>query len=118
MQKVIDTERSLGRTPEDVSAQRGLGYDIMSAFPDGGRYLFLEVKGKGMDQDIVTVTRNEIMASLNKPEDFRLAIVKVDDGNAQEPVYVKEPFDSEPGFAQISANFNLKKLINMGNNPE
>ena len=51
-----------------------------------------------MDQDTVTVTRNEIMACLNKPDDFRLAIVKVDDGNAQEPVYVKEPFDSEPGL--------------------
>jgi len=118
MKKIMDTERSLGRIPEDVSAQRGLGYDIISAFPDGGRYLFLEVKGKGMNQDSVTVTRNEIMACLNKPDDFRLAIVKVDDGNAQEPVYVKEPFDSEPGFAQISATYNLKELINMGDNPE
>ena len=54
-----------------------------------------------MNQDTVTVTRNEIMACLNKPDDFRLAIVKVDGDNAQEPVYVKEPFDNEPGFAQI-----------------
>jgi hypothetical protein len=31
MKKIMDTERSLGRIPEDVSAQRGLGYDIISA---------------------------------------------------------------------------------------
>ena len=118
MQKVIETEKSLGRIPEDVSGERGLGYDILSAFPDGGKYLFIEVKGKGMNQDSVTVTRNEIMACLNKPDDFRLAIVKVDNEIAQEPVYVKQPFENEPGFAQISATYNMKELIEMGGIPE
>ena len=118
MEKVMETERSLGRKPEDVSNERGLGYDIVSSYPEGGKYLFIEVKGKGVDKDSVTVTRNEIMACLNKPDDFRLAIVKVDDGNADTPVYVKEPFDSEPGFAQISATYNLKELIKMGDLPE
>ena len=36
----------------------------------------------------------------------------------QKPVYVKEPFDSEPGFAQISATYNLRELINMGDSPD
>ena len=118
MQKVMETEKKLGREPEDVSAERGLGYDIISSFPEGGHYLFIEVKGKGIDQGDVTVTRNEIMACLNKPEDFRLAIVKVENGDASDPIYVIQPFDSEPGFAQISATYNLKELVKIGSRPK
>ena len=117
MKKVIEVECALGRDPKDVSKEKGLGYDVISAFPEGGRYLFIEVKGRSLDQDTVTVTRNEMMASLNKPNDFRLAIVKVENKVAQNPIYVKQPFDSEPGFAQISATFDLGELIRKGEQP-
>ena len=45
----------------------------------------IEVKGRSKVANHVTVSRNEIMACLNKPDDFRLAIVRVDDGNAKKP---------------------------------
>jgi superfamily II DNA or RNA helicase len=117
MKKVMEIERKLGRIPKDVSAQRGIGYDIQSAFPEGGRYLFIEVKGKGADQDTVTVHKSEIMAGLNQPDNFRLAVVRVTDGIAEEPVYIKEPFDSEPGFAQISSIYSLSELLKIGSTP-
>ena len=58
------------------------------------------------------------LVCLNKSDDFRLAIVRVDDGNAKKPVYVREPFDSDPGFAQMSSTYNLRELINMGQKPK
>ncbi|MDC0253129.1 DUF3883 domain-containing protein, partial [Chloroflexi bacterium] len=118
MKKIMETEKSLGRIPKDVSGKRGLGYDIISEIPNEGKFLFIEVKGKGMDQESIVVTRNEIMTGLNKPNDFRLAIVRIDNNIAQAPVYIKEPFNKEPGFAQISATYDLKDMIDKGEEPE
>ena len=53
-----------------------LGYDIESAMPGTGRLRFLEVKGRVTGADSITVTRNEILYALNKPDDFILAIVE------------------------------------------
>ena len=46
MQKVMETEMSLGRIPEDVSAQRGLGYDIISSFQMVENIYFWKLKEK------------------------------------------------------------------------
>jgi hypothetical protein len=46
MAAVMSTERQLGRMPRDVSAARGIGYDIESKDPVTGSLLFIEVKGK------------------------------------------------------------------------
>ena len=53
-----------------------LGYDIESRDPRSGELRFLEVKGRVEGADTVTVTRNEILYSLNKPEQFILALVE------------------------------------------
>ena len=42
---------------------------------------FIEVKGRVSGADTITVTKNEILYSLNKPEDFILAIVEFLDGD-------------------------------------
>ena len=64
----------------------------------------------------VTVTRKEILAALNKPEDFILALVEVtfdgDEAKAQEPRYIKKPFRREPDFAAVSVNYEMKELAN------
>ena len=44
--------------------------------PGTGKLRFIEVKGRVSGAPTITVTRNEILYSLNKPEDFILAIVK------------------------------------------
>jgi hypothetical protein len=46
-----------------------------------GRLRFLEVKGRVSGAATITVTKNEILYSLNKPEDFILAIVEFLDGD-------------------------------------
>ncbi len=46
MQAVEEAEKELGRIPRDVSAERGIGYDIESKDPETGSLYFIEVKGK------------------------------------------------------------------------
>ena len=60
-----------------------LGYDIESRMPGTGRLRFIEVKGRVTSAATVTVTKNEILYSLNKPDDFILAIVEFLDADRQ-----------------------------------
>jgi len=71
------------------------------------RFLFLiEVKGRVKDAD--SVTKNEILTALNKPDDFLLAIVEVD---GTQTVYLKKPFRNAPDFAAMSVSYNIAKLV-------
>ncbi|MBA4364050.1 MAG: RNA helicase, partial [Pseudomonas sp.] len=76
MEMVIAKERALGYKPVDVSSQ-DLGWDIESSIPGTGKLRFIEVKGRVEGATTVTITKNEILAGLNKPEDYYLAIVEV-----------------------------------------
>lgn len=115
MVTVMDAERALGFVPRDVSSQK-LGWDVESSIPGTGKLRFIEVKGRVDGAVTVTVTKNEIMAALNKPEDFILAIVKVD-GEAVTPHYIKCPFEREPDFAATSVNFDIAELLRKGGPP-
>lgn len=108
MAAVIDAERQLGFSPRDVSAQN-LGYDVESEVTADGRLRFIEVKGRAKGADTVTITKNEILTALNKPEDFILALVEVD-GDSATPRYVRRPFQREPDFGVTSVNYALKEL--------
>jgi SNF2 family DNA or RNA helicase len=76
MAAVMATEKALGYEPRDVSAEK-CGYDIESRSTWTGRLRFIEVKGRVEGADTVTVTKNEILAAFNKPQDFLLALVSV-----------------------------------------
>jgi len=115
MEAVMAAERRLGYVPSDVSAHK-LGYDIESALPNMGRLRFLEVKGRVAGAKTVTVTKNEILTALNKPDDFILAIVTLD-GTAAEISYVLEPFQNEPDFTVTSVNYDLEKLLRKAQPP-
>ncbi len=71
----MEVERGLGFEPTDREFEK-LGYDIESRVPGTGKLRFIEVKGRVTGADTVTVTKNEILYSLNKPDDFILAIVE------------------------------------------
>ena len=72
----MEVERGLGFEPVDREFER-LGYDIESRDPRSGRGLrFIEVKGRRADAATVTVTKNEILYSLNMPDSFILALVE------------------------------------------
>ena len=122
MQAVLAAERQLGFEPADVSAE-SRGYDVESRIPNTGKLRFLEVKGRAIGADSVTITRNEIMTALNKPDDFILAIVTVDlfagqaGAGAADPRYVRQPFQREPDFAVTSVNYNLDGLLSRATAP-
>ena len=76
MDAVMAAERELGNLPRDVSAEKK-GYDIESRDPRSGHLRFIEVKGRHADGRDVIITKNELLASLNAPEAFILALVRI-----------------------------------------
>ena len=112
----MEVERNLGFVPVDREAEK-LGYDIESAIPGTGRLRFIEVKGRVAGAATVTVTRNEILYSLNKPDDFILAIVEFRDGGNHNVHYVRRPFQREPDFHAASVNYDFAELISRAENP-
>ncbi|MBN2560623.1 MAG: DUF3883 domain-containing protein [Phycisphaerae bacterium] len=112
---VMTAEQRLGFMPRDVSADK-CGYDIESSIPGTGRLRFIEVKGRAKGAKTVTVTKNEILTGLNKPDDFILAIGIVD-GEVAEPRYVRKPFQREPDFAVTSVNYDLDELLARAEEP-
>ncbi|MXW37282.1 MAG: DUF3883 domain-containing protein, partial [Acidobacteria bacterium] len=113
---VMEAERDLGFEPIDRETEK-LGYDIESRIPDTGKLRFIEVKGRRSDAKTITVTRNEILYSLNKPEDFILAIVEFADEGAHRLSYLRQPFQREPDFGAASVNYELKELLSRAEAP-
>jgi superfamily II DNA or RNA helicase len=107
---VMDMERCLGYEPWDRETEK-LGYDIESRIPDTGRLRFIEVKGRVSGADTITVTRNEILYSLNKPDDFILAIVEFFSDGKHQLHYVRRPFQREPDFGVTSVNYDFRELL-------
>ena len=107
---VMETERGLGFDPVDRELDK-LGYDVESRVPSTGKLRFIEVKGRVQGASTVTVTKNEILTSLNKPEDYILAIVEFQDGGTDRIHYVRRPFRREPDFGVTSVNYDLPELL-------
>lgn len=113
---IMAVERGLGFEPTDREAEK-LGYDIESRVPGTGKLRFLEVKGRVSGAATITVTKNEILYSLNKPEDFILAIVEFRDGDGHRVHYVRRPFQREPDFGVTSVNYDFAELLARAENP-
>ena len=107
---IMEVERGLGYEPVDREFEK-LGYDIESRGRDTGTLRFIEVKGRISGAATVTVTRNEILYSLNKPDDFILGIVEFLEGDAHRVHYVREPFRREPDFGVTSVNYDFAELL-------
>jgi hypothetical protein len=100
----------------------------------------IEVKGRIEGAETVTVTKNEILAALNKPDNFILALVQVPvdknfpggdafkvkttsgvysvPGEGCVVRYVREPFQREPDFGASSVNYGWRELWERGNEPQ
>ncbi len=116
MDVVMQTERELGFEPRDVSAEN-LGYDVESATTNSGKLRFIEVKGRNAAAPVVTITKNEILTALNKPEDFILALVPLSDGTQPKPRYLRRPFVKEPDFGATSVNYDFDDLLRRAVDP-
>lgn len=107
---VMDIERQLGFAPVDRETEK-LGYDIESRVPGTGLLRFIEVKGRVAKAETITVTKNEILYSLNKPDDFILAIVEFLEGDRYKVHYLRRPFHREPDFDVVSQNYDFAGLL-------
>jgi hypothetical protein len=81
----------------------------------GSTLRFIEVKGRAAGADTVTVSKNEILTALNKPEEYMLAIVEADGVKAR-TVCLKKPFRERPDFAATSVNYDMIDLVNCSEN--
>ena len=113
---IMEVERGLGFEPTDREFER-LGYDIESRDPVTGKLRFLEVKGRISGAETITVTRNEILYSLNKPEDFILAIVEFLDEESHRVHYLRRPFQKDPDFGVTSVNYAFSDLLARAGSP-
>lgn len=77
---------------------------------DGHTLRFVEVRGRAAGADTVTLSKNEILTALNKPNEYILAIVEVN-GAATRTIYLKKPFCEWPDFAATSVNYDIDELI-------
>lgn len=115
MQAVMRIEADLGYEPKDVSDAK-VGYDVESWIPverrktDGSSLRFIEVKGRVSGNTTVTVSKNEILTGLNKPDEYILALVEVD-GEETRTRYLRKPFRLKPDFAVTSVNYNISELL-------
>ena len=121
MEAVLRRERDLGYAPVDVS-RNNIGYDIESTIPPalrgGGPGLrFIEVKGRRRGATTITVTRNEILTALNKPEEYLLAIVEVD-GEHTRATYLRRPFGAAPDMGACSVNYEIAELMRVSEREE
>ncbi|MCX7801148.1 MAG: helicase-related protein [Fimbriimonadales bacterium] len=113
---VMEVERRLGYEPVDREADQ-VGYDIESRDPRTGRLRFIEVKGRESGAEVISVTRNEVLTALNKPDDYILAIVEFLDGGGHRVHYVRRPFQREPDFGVTSVNYDFASLLQRGEMP-
>jgi len=115
MDAVRRAEEARGCRVVDVSSQK-CGWDLTSYPPAvNGKQLnarHIEVKGRVKGASTVTVTRNEILYALNQADKFHLAMVIVGENDAVDgPYYLRNPFDTEPGWGVSSINFELKSFL-------
>ncbi|MBN2469237.1 MAG: DUF3883 domain-containing protein [Anaerolineae bacterium] len=117
MRAVLQAEAALGHHPVDVSARES--YDIESRTPGPeGTLRFIEVKGRRSGAQEVTLTRNEILQSLNAPEKYLLALVEVAaDGKVVNVRYVRDFERTEPAQPVTSVSYNLKRLLEHSEEP-
>jgi hypothetical protein len=109
---VMQAEQQLGFIARDISLEKR-GYHTESVVPGTGRLRFIEVKGGVQGATTITVTKNEILSCLNKPDDFILAIAEVD-GEKAVSKYVRCPFHREPDFGITSTNYEIRRLLEAG----
>ena len=115
MDTVRQAEEARGCHVVDVSAQK-CGWDLTSYPPSvEGKQRearHIEVKGRIQGAGTVTITRNEMLYALNQADKFLLSIVLVDETDVVDgPYYLRNPFETEPGWGVSSINYEIKALL-------
>jgi hypothetical protein len=69
------------------------------------------VKGRIAGAATITVTRNEVLYALNKPDAYILALVEFVEDGSHRVSYVRRPFRHEPEFRVVSQNYDFAELL-------
>ena len=123
---VLAAETARGWTAVDLNEEQPNhpGYDIRSVHrqdadqPEEVRHI--EVKGRIAGATTVTVSRNEILTSLNTPDQYVLALVRVDPDGTDTVGYLQQPFKNAMAdmlFDVCSVNFQWSELWDRAENP-
>lgn len=135
-----DIESVTGAPLGAPTSSRPTAHRDAGAPGETGTTRFIEVKGKLAGKPTVTITRNELMRAKNSPHNWILALVQVPPAEnlpadvtadmvqetktgyqLNQPLairYVAAQFvEREPGFAEISVNFDFKSLWQVGQPP-
>ena len=117
LQRVMDVERNLGRTPELVGVPR-TGYDIRSVADDGS-VLRIKVLVRVPGTREAIVRRTDAVAARNLADSCRLAIVDSSATNLDAVCYVRRPFDNVPldDFSTVSVRFGWSRLLAAAEQP-
>jgi len=105
MAAVLAQEEALGRRPRPM-AHNQPGYDVLSRDPVTDELLFIEVKGRVAGADEVTVSKNQILTALNKPDQFVLALVRVEDDDSAHVRYLRRPY-----LGDQASLFDVTKVV-------
>ncbi|WP_428116902.1 helicase-related protein [Candidatus Poriferisodalis sp.] len=121
---VLAAEHAAGWDAVDLNDERSNhpGFDIRSSQTAGAvtSYRYLEVKGRVTGATTVTVSRNEILTSLNEPDRWILALVEVVPDGGENVRYLPGPLDvssKDNLFEVTSVNFNWTSLWARGREP-
>lgn len=100
-------------------ARNNKGFDLRSRDPITDELFFVEVKGRVLGAETVTVTKSEILTGLNEPDHFVLALVAVD-GDATDVRYLRHPFrvSEDSLFDVTSVNFGWDEMWDRAAPPE
>ncbi len=115
---VLASEKALGRSARPM-AHNNPGYDVRSRDPITDELFFIEVKGRAVGADTVTVSKNQVLTALNKPDAFILALVAVGADDSTELRYLQRPFrgDQDALFGVTSVTFAWSELWERGEVP-
>jgi len=116
MAAVMAAEERMGYEWRDVHEQNR-GYDIESRDPATDRPRLIEVKGRRLGKETVTVSRNECMAGLNTRGDYILAVALVEDDRVCELHYIPDTIapalTAQIDFGLVSVDLGLNKLLSL-----
>lgn len=107
---VIVAECDLGFELADRKADK-LGYDIESRVLRTGKLCFIEVKGRVQSALTVMTIKNEILVSLNKLDNYDLAIMEFQDDSPDQVHYLRQPSQRDSDFDVTSVEYDLSQLL-------
>lgn len=116
IRRVLEAEGALGNKATDSGQGRHV-FDIESR-DAAGNLRFIKVRSYPEGASHIMLTQNELVAALNSPERFLLALVKVRDDHASDPRYLRGNTFPKQIMDQVNVSVELSSLLPQCIGPE